>query len=264
MLVSVITVNKNDAAGLERTIKSVITQTYSNIEYIVIDGDSSDTSIEIIKKHQNSITKWISESDTGIYNAMNKGITLSTGEYALFLNSGDHFFSIDSLQKLISKVCNQDLICGDLLYVEDNNLKTLKTLPNSLRLSYFIENSLPHPSTLIKTKILQKYSGYDERYKIVSDFDFFLKVLLDPRTTYLHVQETVSVFYLDGISSKPEYNFLMQNERDDSLKRAMPIIYEDYHDLCDLYRDNLLWYLFQKRTVGFIRFFAKLVRKLFG
>ncbi len=89
MKLSIITINKNNAYGLRKTIQSVINQTYSNIEYIIIDGASTDGSIDVIKKFEDKIDWWASEPDTGIYNAMNKGIKIATGDYCQFLNSGD-------------------------------------------------------------------------------------------------------------------------------------------------------------------------------
>ena len=114
---SVITINFNNAIGLEKTIKSVIEQKFTDFEFVIIDGDSSDGSKEIIKKYSNKISYWVSEKDKGIYNAQNKGIERAIGEYCLFLNSGDYLVDTTVFQTVFSEKRTQDIIYGDMITV---------------------------------------------------------------------------------------------------------------------------------------------------
>ncbi|NJO90458.1 MAG: glycosyltransferase [Chloroflexia bacterium] len=116
---SIITINLNNARGLEKTIKSVVNQTYSNVEYIVVDGGSIDNSVNIIKSYEKSIEFWISEKDNGIFHAMNKGIEKATGDYLLFLNSGDCLFSTTVIEKVFGNKQNKDLLYGRQLRIRE-------------------------------------------------------------------------------------------------------------------------------------------------
>ena len=114
MKLSIITINLNNKNGLSETISSVIAQTFTDYEYIIIDGQSTDGSLEVIKQNANHINQWISENDHGIYNAMNKGLNLAKGEYCLFLNSGDSLYDSDVLQVLFSQSFTEDIISGGI------------------------------------------------------------------------------------------------------------------------------------------------------
>src|SRR5690348_5936351 len=112
---SLITINLNDLQGLRKTLDSIFTQTFTDYEYIIIDGGSTDGSLEEIKKSQDKLVYWTSEKDEGIYNAMNKGIVKAKGEYTLFMNSGDYLYSEDTLNKVFENANNEDLIYGDAM-----------------------------------------------------------------------------------------------------------------------------------------------------
>ena len=122
MQLSIITINYNNGDGLQRTIESVIKQNFKSYEYIVIDGGSTDKSIDVIKRNKNHINYWISEPDTGIYNAMNKGIRKATGEYLIMINSGDVLVNEDVLDTVFKKNNNSDIIYGDVLW-NDNGVE---------------------------------------------------------------------------------------------------------------------------------------------
>lgn len=202
MKISIITINWNNAAGLERTIKSVIEQTYNNIEYIVIDGGSTDGSVDTIKKYADKISYWISEPDKGIYNAMNKGVDVATGDYCLFLNSGDKLLTPQSLEKAISyKKLDADIISCDLftdLNKRRNYRKAPRTCPTKLYM--MIYNPIPHPSTLIRTSVIKEIK-YNENSKIAGDWMFFFTCLTLGNATYDYIPLPLSLFYTDGISS---------------------------------------------------------------
>lgn len=201
MLISIITVNYNNVVGLKRTMSSVFEQTYKNIEYIIIDGGSTDGSKAYLQDHNQNIDYWVSEPDKGVYNAMNKGIKIASGEYVLFLNSGDHFYSKDALsffQPFTLKENKKDILYGNIAVI--SKTERIKTYPKKLTVSYFIEETLPHPATLIKRDCFKGFF-YDERLKIASDWKFFMIGICKLKFTYQYINEVISSFYLDGISS---------------------------------------------------------------
>jgi len=201
-LFSIITVNLNDIEGLKRTMTSVFEQIWQEFEYIVIDGGSTDGSKEYIKQHSDRIDFWVSEKDSGIYNAMNKGIKAATGEYLLFLNSGDHLFTNEVLKKNKNYLELNDLISFDLQIIGDNIQETISK-PKELRFTDLYYGSLCHPSTFIKKKLFQKAGMYDENLTIVSDWKFFILALYKFNCSYLKVDIILTTHYLDGISSNP-------------------------------------------------------------
>ena len=152
---SIITVNLNNAPGLQKTMQSVFAQTFSDYDYIIIDGDSTDSSKEFIEKHADKLSYWVSETDEGIYQAMNKGIAKANGEYLLFLNSGDYFYSDESLSALFKNSNYEDIIYGNLLVNEEDGKQWILDYPAELSFGYFYRHSLPHQSTLIKTNLFK-------------------------------------------------------------------------------------------------------------
>lgn len=200
MLISIITVNYNNLNGLKRTMLSVFSQTWKEFEYIVIDGGSTDGSKEFIESKNNTIDYWVSEPDYGIYNAMNKGIKVTKGEYLLFLNSGDHFYSDNALSYFIPYLNNnKDILYGNIAVKAKS--EWIKTYPKKLTLQYFINDTLPHPASLIKRVCFGNFL-YDENLKIASDWKFFMLGICKKKLSYLYINKTISTFYLDGISSK--------------------------------------------------------------
>lgn len=221
MILSIITINKNNAEGLEKTIKSVLNQTFVDYQYIIIDGASSDNSIEIIKKYQDRISYWISEPDKGIYNAMNKGILKAIGDYCLFLNSGDFLFNSRALENVFSVTSFdfKDIISCNMIINKYNFLRLKVNSPDKVSVSFLLRNSLFHPSTFIKTALF-KDEMYNENNKIVSDWEFFFSKLVLENRTYLHVNLTLSVFDASGISNRMAQ--LSFNERKTILLKYFP------------------------------------------
>ena len=164
MKLSVITINYNNSKGLERTIQSVVSQTRrDDLEYIVVDGLSNDGSFEVINRYESQIDKWISEPDKGIYNAMNKGISMATGEYCLFLNSADVFCSPKSIERIIDKHWYADVVQCDIFYQSANNKHFLTRVfsPDKITYYQFLKDSIYHQASFIKTSML-KEEGYCE------------------------------------------------------------------------------------------------------
>lgn len=197
---SIITINYNNLEGLKKTVSSVINQTCGDFEYVVIDGGSTDGSVAFIESQSAKINQLISEPDKGIYNAMNKGIKIATGEYLLFLNSGDHFFNDEVLKKNIQHLVQYDLIYFNQEVIGEEEAKIL-SLPSELRFSDLYFKSWPHNVTFIKKELFEEVGLYDESLKIVSDWKFMILALFNHHCSYIKVNETLSTFYLGGISS---------------------------------------------------------------
>lgn len=198
--ISVITISYNNREGLEKTIKSVVSQDNNDYEYIVIDGGSEDGSKELLEKYAEHISYGICESDKGIYNAMNKGIQAAHGEYLIFLNSGDQFYDSKSLSNGAKYLGNEDLVYGDLEIV-NNDKSFIKKYPKDLSFQHFYYQSLPHPSTFIKKTAFERFGLYDESFKIISDWKWFLMAVCTHNCSFKHIDHTISTFYMDGISS---------------------------------------------------------------
>lgn len=199
MKISVITINYNNLEGLKQTIPSVQSQTYTDYEYIVVDGGSTDGSKEYIESQQ-GIDYWVSEKDKGIYNAMNKSIGFAHGEYCIFMNSGDHFFSAHSLAQVAPELDGTDYCIGKILVVDETNVNLVQT-PQEMSLRFLVEDSLPHQSIFIKTQLLRD-SPYDETYKIVADWNHFFESWYQKKKTYKAIDALVSVYYHDGFSAQ--------------------------------------------------------------
>lgn len=220
---SIITINFNDAEGLERTLKSVVSQSYSGFEYIVIDGGSSDESPNLIKEYAGKISFWVSEPDRGIYHAMNKGIARANGEYLLFLNSGDVLLESNTLEENIKFLEYFDLIYFNTM-LKDEEKEFVKVYSSDLSIDYLINDTIPHQGTFIKKSLFDKIGMYDETLKINSDWKFFLLALIRYNCSYKKIEKTLSVFYLGGISSRSENQALLFSERKTVLENEFPMI----------------------------------------
>ncbi len=208
MLLTIITVNYNNRIGLERTIQSVVQQKYPGIEYLVIDGASTDGSVSVIQQYSNEITFWLSEPDKGIYDAMNKGIRISKGEYILFLNSGDYLVDDRVLAKVFSEEQKRcDLIIGRQKY-EDRVTNKVSKAPflkiNELNIQFFLSSTLPHQSTFIRRSLFDKCGLYDECYKVSADWVFWIKAVVEHQCTVEIIPYYISLMESGGISTDME------------------------------------------------------------
>ena len=234
---SIITINYNNLEGLKKTIESVKNQTYQKFEYIVIDGGSYDGSLEFIEDNESLLDYWVSEPDSGVYHAMNKGINKASGEYLLFLNSGDHFYNTKVLEKNHKALKDSDIIYFDLQVVEGDK-KFIKTYPNILSFSYFVEDTLPHPATFIKKGAFLRTNLYKEDFKIVSDWKFFIDAICKYNLSYKRISKPLSTFYIGGLSSNPENQIIKFNEKEDVIKGDYLLYTKDINDILE-YRKTL-------------------------
>lgn len=230
---SVITINFNNKKGLEKTIGSVIEQSYKEIEYIIIDGASTDGSVKVIKENSPGISYWLSDADTGIYNAMNKGIAKATGEYLIFLNSGDTFIDANVLKRISEYNLVADIVYGNLVVCE-NERQWIKEYPNQLSFKFFYKDTLPHPCSLIRKVLFDKYGLYNENNKIVSDWEFFMISIMKHNCSYQHLNVPIARFVTDGISSNVANHALIAEEKKAVLLKHFPNFIVDYKELFDL------------------------------
>lgn len=266
-ILSIITINRNNAAGLRKTIESVIRQTYTSIEYILIDGASNDESIEVIKsftkipsnqiiKANNSsnqqISYWITEPDNGIYNAMNKGIRAASGDYCLFLNSGDILASAKVIEESVSYLGTVPIVYGNLIkeFPKPKKIRDKNAAGKPLTMLNFYRGTLNHSSAFIQRQLFKKYGLYDENLKIVSDWKFYLKSIILGNEEVRYIDKDICIFQMDGISNKQKE--LENRERKNVLNELFPpnvlADYSEYfNDICRVRRikkNSLFYFIF--------------------
>ena len=207
MILTVVTINRNNALGLEKTLQSVAAQTFKDFEYIIIDGVSTDDSVEIIKKYEIEIThlRWISEPDSGIYNAMNKGLRMASGEYIQILNSGDCLAAPDVTERMmneIERLGNPPILYGNMVKrFHDGRQWVDKSFEGSeITMLGMFSGTLNHDSAYIRRDLFEKYGYYDERLKIVSDWKWYLQAIVLNGEKPQYVDINVTLFDMSGIS----------------------------------------------------------------
>lgn len=232
MKLSIITVNYNDSKGLERTINSVISQSFHDYEFIVIDGGSTDESVDVIKQYEKHINYWVSEPDGGIYPGMNKGLRLAKGEYVNFLNGGDYYHSFDVLEKIFYLDTDADIITGNHA---ENGLKNVGQ--GGVTMLELYKWAIDHQASFIRRELALLHP-YDEKYRIVSDWKFFIEALVLDNCSFYYTDIIVVDVDMDGISNT---NFeLDRKERELVLKELFPPrILEDYKLLASIHPDIL-------------------------
>ncbi|MDP1880986.1 MAG: glycosyltransferase family 2 protein [Parachlamydiaceae bacterium] len=249
---TIITVVLNDINGLIRTKTSLHEQIFRDFEWIVIDGKSTDGCLEFIERQKDELTKWISEKDSGIYDAMNKGIKLSSGNYILFLNAGDTLFNEDTLMKIYmiieSQKINPDVLFGDSNYIFKNN----KNIVRSTKIiEEYIWHGLPanHQSTLYKRDIIIN-NLYDLKYKLCNDY-YIISVLYQKGINVFYLDFVVSNFFVGGISLKLTKNlfwepFKIQKEvLGTSFHKRLHSLFKRFYSTFALY----LFYMYSQYSV---------------
>lgn len=211
-LFSIITVSYNALESIEQTILSVINQNFDDYEYIIIDGGSTDGTVDIIKKYQSKISLWISEPDNGIYDAMNKAIKLSKGEWLIFMNSGDLFYNNLILNKIFFdslKLNNYDIIYGNTL--TKNEKRNINIPISKINYSFFLYNTLCHQSVFFNKSVFFKNGYYNLEYKIISDRDLLFKVFRS-KGNFFHFDNIISVWDEEGFT-KDNFKLLKKEEK---------------------------------------------------
>ena len=192
MIVTIITVCRNHAQELERTIRSVESQTWQEKEYLVIDGASTDDSLDVIKAHEASITRWVSEPDQGIYDAMNKGVKMAQGEWVIFMNAGDTFAEDDTLQRVFGSPQDADVIYGDV--IKGELVKKAEAPRNAHRMFYC------HQSAFVRTSCLREFP-FDIRHRMSADFKQVKQLYLSGKR-FRQLDFPVANFDTQGVSNR--------------------------------------------------------------
>lgn len=231
MKISIITINFNNAKGLEKTIKSVVSQSFKPLEYIVIDGGSTDTSTQIIHQFSQNIDYSVSEKDKGIYHAMNKGIKAATGQYILFLNSGDIFFDADTVSSVFSKNLDTDYIFGHMI-LDCGKRKIRQTIPKKLTFYHLYTHTLFHQSMFVKKQVFEQYGYYDETVKITADWQQYLLAIFKHNCSFTLLNQTIAINEADGLSSKNRGTMqIILAERKAAFEKYFPGFVDDYKEL---------------------------------
>lgn len=248
MRLSIITINYNNREGLEKTIRSVANQICQDFEYVIIDGASTDGSVDIIKENANIIHYWVSEKDNGIYHAMNKGVRASQGDYCLFLNSGDLLINDGVIGKILSYSFTSDIVSGSIKFTNGGIVKA----PKIVTMKTFVLGSLPHQATLINRQLLLE-NPYDERFKVGGDWRFFLQTLVYKNASYERFPGIVSLFDTTGVSSTESRNSEWRLYEMEMCRDILPIrIEEDYEFSRFLAKWKWRFIKIYKKTTSFL------------
>ncbi|ASW76168.1 family 2 glycosyl transferase [Chryseobacterium piperi] len=208
MKISIITVCWNSEKYLKTAIESILNQSYNNIEYIIIDGGSTDNTLNIIKSYEplfEGRMRWISEKDNGIYDAMNKGLTMATGDILGLLNSDDFYISQNSIEKIVNGfITNKvDSVFADLYYVKEQDTDKIVRKWKTGNRKSFIKGWHPaHPCFFVKKEIYEKYGLFDLKYKIAADFEIMLRFLEKNKISSFYLEEFILKMRLGGESNK--------------------------------------------------------------
>ena len=191
---SIITINYNNKEGLRKTIESVVGQSFRDFEYIIIDGGSTDGSIEVIKEYAGKVDYWVSEPDKGIYHAMNKGVLQAHGEYLNFMNSGDEFYNNGVLQEVAPSL-DSDIVVGKIVH----GTEVWGFHKEDITLMDLIRGTVLHQASFFRKELFDE-NRYDENYKIVSDWKFYIQTLIFNNVTFRNIRSIVCRFVPGGVS----------------------------------------------------------------
>lgn len=242
MKLSIITINRNNAAGLEKTMLSVAAQTCKEIEYIVVDGASTDESVEVVKKLEPQFAhlRWVSEPDSGIYDAMNKGIRMASGYYIQILNSGDCLAAAAVTERMLQALAekgNPTILYGNMVKCfPDKRPRVDKGMEGeAITMFHFYTGTLNHDPTYIRRDLFEKYGYYDVSLKIVSDWKWFMQAIVMGGEKPEYVDINVTLFDMTGVSESN--TALVKEEREQVLRQLFPEAvladYERYGDPID-------------------------------
>lgn len=254
---SIITINLNNRSGLEKTIRSVLYQTFRDYEFIIIDGGSVDGSTDVLNENEDRIDYWVSEKDNGIYHAMNKGIRHAKGDYCLFLNSGDWLVNNSVLQDCFKITFHEDFVYGTQLIESDEEFKKDICLDLPYITFFSMKKShLPHQSMFIKRILFETIGYYNEKNKIISDWEFLMKGLFVYGCSIKRIPVEICVYDTFGISSISDTIELQRKERRAFLENQFPLFLKDYD-----YFENFMnkWYI---KYILTLRLFKKKILKL--
>ena len=231
MKLSIITINRNNAEGLQRTLESVAAQTCRDFEHIIIDGASTDGSVDAIKEYAKTSKNihWVSEPDNGIYQAMNKGIQKAMGEYLLFLNSGDFLVEHDVIERVIKQCNGADIVSGRCNVSDKGEVVWTSPYLPQITLYTLYSVGLPHQSTCIRKVLFEQLGYYREDFRYNSDIEFWYRAIIFNNCTAKGIDIIVADYNLGGISSKEVKSKAYQKEMQEILSMGfLPKVLPDY------------------------------------
>ena len=239
---SIVTVCLNDRAGLERTLDSVARQAFRDFELLVVDGGSTDGTVDLLRARSASLTRWVSEKDGGVYDAQNKGVGMASGHWLLFLNAGDLLASDDALERLFAAGLEPDLdlVYCDVLY-EKHGVRRRSRPPDRLLLPYLMASSICTQATLFRRERVEAVGRHDTSFRILADYDLVLRILLGERGKVRKVPVTLAVHHQDGLSTRPELADELLAERREVQRRWVPA------PVLELHAD---WLALRERSLG--------------
>ena len=269
MRLSIITINRNNAAGLEKTMQSVVSQTNKDLEYIVVDGASTDESVEVIRRFaEQRAVRWVSERDNGIYNAMNKGIRMATGDYIQILNSGDCLAADDVTERMLAALADSgepSILYGNMVKCFPDGRRYVDNGYGGQEVTFllFYLGTLNHDPTYICRDLFEKYGYYDESLKIVSDWKWFMQAIIEGGEKPQYVNINVTLFDMTGVSESNAA--LVKEEREAVLCQTYPaallVDYERYADPIERYQ-RLQRHPWALRLTNFVeRFLFKIEKR---
>ena len=266
MKLTIITINYNHIEGLKRTIDSIMNQTFTDYEWIVVDGGSTDGSKELLEQYKDRFAWWCSEPDKGVYNAMNKGIAHATGEYINFMNSGDCFATHTILSEIFSQERTAEVLYGIMTrgtidgYI--NNEPMMKAKFNWWDFYYY---NINHQATFIRSDVFKKYGVYDESYKILADWRHFAELFALRKVTYEYIPQIIAIYEGGGLSDTDE---IFPVEKDRFRKEVFALLDESdiieaqYIEKCNrFWLSRTLYFLLTRGTSRMIRIVKK-IKKL--
>jgi len=261
MKYSIITVNLNNANGLKETIDSVVYQTCHDYEFIIIDGGSTDDSISIIMQYKDHLDYWVSEADKGIFNAMNKGIKVSHGDYIIFMNSGDCFKNEKVLEETLPYL-GADFVIGQIESKDNHEIMNYEL--SNISMMTFYNGAIPHQATFHKRSLFDN-SLYDEKLKISSDWKFFFQKIIIENASYTLEPLVICSFDTYGISNTN--SILAAEERNQIISEIIPtriiIDYERYKDKECGMLDLIPQFKYTRTINRIITGFAKMILHLY-
>ena len=239
MKVSIITVVYNNHSTIDHAIKSVLIQDHPNIEYIMVDGKSTDGTVEKIYEHKQFITHFISESDKGIYDAMNKGLKLATGDIIGILNSDDFYTDTTIISQVVQEFQTKqvDLVFGDIVFVKPDNLDKITRYYSSANFhpKKFAWGWMPaHPSCFLRREIYEKYGYFETDYKIAADYEILTRFMAKYNISYSYIPKVLVKMRMGGVSSANlKSNWILNKEivracRENGIETNMPKVLLKY------------------------------------
>lgn len=238
MRLSIITVNRNDAEGLRRTIESVRRNAPRDREYIVIDGASSDGSVGVIEAAGDCVDSWLSEPDSGVFQAMNKGIERASGDYCLFLNSGDALCD-DSLVAAAGRIdgYSRDVYYFDAALVSGGSRMVVE-YPKEIDVNFFVSGMINHQNALIPRALFDTIGRFDESLRLSSDWLFFLKAAYSRSTRFIHLGPPIVEFALGGISNRAGSGDIIRREHEYGIRQVFGTLAPTILELIE-YRESV-------------------------